>query len=170
MKSGGVSPMGGEIVKYTRALIGAAAGCASLLCTLAPASAWDAKLEFNGKKSMPAAIGSPTGKMIKIKPPARTVSVKECNHDVFPACRIDFKGQELWISYGSLKDTDYTFLEKTPLRDHPSDKAAATATMPKHSVVVVQTCNGDFCKVSWEGKPGWVSMDDLWNIGEDDDF
>jgi len=158
------------MVKYTRALIGAVAGCALIFGVLVPASAWDARLEFNGQKTIPAAVGSPTGKLLKIKPPARTVSVKECNHDVFPACRIDFNGQQLWVSYGSLKDTDYTFQEKTPLRDHPSDKASVMAMMPKHSVVLVHTCDDDFCKVSWEDKPGWVSIDDLWNIGDDDDF
>jgi hypothetical protein len=78
--------------------------------------------------------------------------------------------------------TDRTFMTKgTPLRSQPDDKGKVIATIPKSQTVkgvsssidrdcAYETKYDVFCKVTWKGKTGYISVDDLLDLGDYEDF
>ena len=78
--------------------------------------------------------------------------------------------------------SDRTFLEEgTPLRSQPSDKSKIVATIPSGQTVngtsksIDRDCSYEtkydiFCKVNWRGKIGYISVDDLLELGDYGDF
>lgn len=76
--------------------------------------------------------------------------------------------------------SDKTYLDKgTPLRVKPNEKSKVIVMIPDRQVVngatksIDRDCSYEtkydiFCKVVWRGKTGYVLIDDLLELGDDD--
>ena len=76
--------------------------------------------------------------------------------------------------------SDKTFMDKgTPLRVKPNEKSKVIVMIPDGQVVngatksIDRDCSYEtkfdiFCKIVWRGKTGYVLIDDLLELGDDD--
>ncbi len=150
---------------FSRGLIAASL----ILSTLSPALAWETSLRFGNFDSIFVAIGKPKGKLVKIPLQERTVEIEECEVDIAPMCKFRMDGQLLWIDAQWLNDVDKTYMARTALRKAPNGKAARVGTIPENTILLVHSCQDDWCDVHWTNKRGWIAEDDLLNHGDDFD-
>ena len=76
---------------------------------------------------------------------------------------IDFKNNSGWIHWSQLKPTNSII----PLKDKilfkkPSNFSRPLAKIKKGRLLLVQKCNGDWCKVKSEKFKGWIKTDSIW--------
>ena len=76
---------------------------------------------------------------------------------------IDQKNNSGWIHWSQLKPTNSII----PLKDKilfkkPSNFSRPLAKIKKGRLLVVQKCNGDWCKVKSEKFKGWIKTDSIW--------
>ena len=78
---------------------------------------------------------------------------------------IDLKNNSGWIHWSQLKPTNSII----PLKDKilfkkPSNFSRPLAKIKKGRLLVVQKCNGDWCKVKSEKFKGWIKTDNDWGL------
>ena len=76
---------------------------------------------------------------------------------------IDQKNNSGWIHWSQLKPTNSII----PLKDKilfkkPSNFSRPLAKIKKGRLLLVQKCNGDWCKVKSEKFKGWIKTDNIW--------
>jgi SH3-like domain-containing protein len=57
-------------------------------------------------------------------------------------------------------------------RKKPSQEAAIVSTAPQSSIMLVHSCQKEWCDVSWKDKLGWTKKDNLYmhnNITDEDE-
>ena len=76
---------------------------------------------------------------------------------------IDLKNNSGWIHQSQLKISNSII----PLKDKilfkkPSDFSRPIAKIIKGRVLIVQKCEGDWCKIKTEKYKGWIKTDSIW--------
>ena len=76
---------------------------------------------------------------------------------------IDFKNNSGWIHWSQLKKVNSLIpLEDKILFNKPSNFSKPLATVKKGRVLVVQKCDGIWCKVKSEKFVGWIKTNNIW--------
>ena len=76
---------------------------------------------------------------------------------------IDFKNNSGWIHWSQLKKVNsFIPLEDKILFQKPSNFSKPLATVKKGRVLVVQKCDGIWCKVKSEKFVGWIKTNNIW--------
>ena len=76
---------------------------------------------------------------------------------------IDFKNNSGWIHWSQLKKVNsFIPLEDKILFQKPSNFSKPLATVKKGRVLVVQKCDGIWCKVKSEKFIGWIKTNNIW--------
>ncbi len=76
---------------------------------------------------------------------------------------IDFKNNSGWIHWSQLKKVNSLIpLEDKILFKKPSNFSKPLATVKKGRVLVVQKCDGIWCKVKSEKFIGWIKTNNIW--------
>ena len=76
---------------------------------------------------------------------------------------IDFKNNSGWIHWSQLKEVNSII----PLKDKilfkkPSNFSKPLAKIKKGRVLILQKCNGVWCKVKSKEYKGWIKTDNIW--------
>ena len=76
---------------------------------------------------------------------------------------IDFKNNSGWIHWSQLKEVNSII----PLKDKilfkkPSKFSKPLAKIKKGRVLILQKCNGVWCKVKSKEYKGWIKTDNIW--------
>ncbi len=76
---------------------------------------------------------------------------------------IDFKNNSGWIHWSQLKEVNSII----PLKDKilfkkPSNFSKPLAKIKKGRVLILQKCNGVWCKVKSKEYKGWIKTDNVW--------
>ncbi len=78
---------------------------------------------------------------------------------------IDLKNNSGWIHWSQLKKANSIIpLEDTILFNKPSNFSKPLAKVKKGRVLVVQKCDGEWCKVKSENFKGWIKKDNVWGL------
>jgi len=78
---------------------------------------------------------------------------------------IDLKNNSGWIHWSQLKKVNSIIpLEDTILFNKPSNFSKPLAKVKKGRVLVVQKCDGEWCKVKSENFKGWIKKDNVWGL------
>jgi SH3-like domain-containing protein len=76
---------------------------------------------------------------------------------------IDFKNNSGWIHWSQLKKINSIIpLEDKILFKKPSYFSKPLAKIKKGRVLIVQKCDGFWCKIKSENFSGWVKTDNIW--------
>jgi SH3-like domain-containing protein len=76
---------------------------------------------------------------------------------------IDFKNNGGWIHLSQLKKINSLIpLENKILFQKPSKFSKPLAKIKKGRVLVLEKCNGDWCKIKTENFKGWIKTDNIW--------
>ena len=76
---------------------------------------------------------------------------------------IDFKNNSGWIHWSQLKKINSIIpLEDKILFKKPSYFSKPLAKIKKGRVLIVQKCDGFWCKIKSENFNGWVKTDNIW--------
>ena len=76
---------------------------------------------------------------------------------------IDFKNNSGWIHWSQLKKINSIIpLEDKILFKKPSYFSKPLAKIKKGRVLIVQKCDGIWCKIKSENFNGWVKTDNIW--------
>jgi len=76
---------------------------------------------------------------------------------------IDFKNNSGWIHWSQLKKINSIIpLEDKILFKKPSHFSKPLAKIKKGRVLIVQKCDGAWCKIKSENFNGWVKTDNIW--------
>ena len=76
---------------------------------------------------------------------------------------IDFKNNSGWIHWSQLKKVNSIIpLEDKILFRKPSNFSKPLAKIKKGRVLVLQKCNGIWCKVKSEKFKGWIKTNNVW--------
>ena len=76
---------------------------------------------------------------------------------------IDFKNNGGWIHLSQLKKINSLIpLENKILFQKPSKCSKPLAKIKKGRVLVLEKCNGDWCKIKTENFKGWIKTDNIW--------
>jgi SH3-like domain-containing protein len=76
---------------------------------------------------------------------------------------IDFKNNSGWIHWSQLKKINSIIpLEDKILFKKPSYFSKPLAKIKKGRVLIVQKCDGAWCKIKSENFNGWVKTDNIW--------
>ena len=76
---------------------------------------------------------------------------------------IDFKNNSGWIHWSQLKKINSIIpLEDKILFKKPSNFSKPLAKIKKGRVLVLQKCDGIWCKVKSENYKGWIKTDNIW--------
>ena len=76
---------------------------------------------------------------------------------------IDSKNNSGWIHWSQLKKTNSII----PLKDkilfkNPSNFSKPIAKIKKGRLLIIQKCDGEWCKIKTEKIKGWVKIDNIW--------
>ena len=76
---------------------------------------------------------------------------------------IDSKNNSGWIHWSQLKKTNsiIPFKDKI-LFKNPSNFSKPIAKIKKGRLLIIQKCNGEWCKIKTEKTKGWVKIDNIW--------
>ena len=76
---------------------------------------------------------------------------------------IDFKNNSGWIHWSQLKKVNSIIpLEDIILFRKPSNFSKPLARIKKGRVLVVQKCDGGWCKIKSDKFKGWIKIDNVW--------
>tara|TARA_B100000035_G_C20929040_1_gene522170 strand:+ start:32 stop:475 length:444 start_codon:yes stop_codon:yes gene_type:complete len=76
---------------------------------------------------------------------------------------IDFKNNSGWIHVSQLKKANSIIpLKDKILFNKPSTFSKPLAKIEKGRVLIIQKCNGDWCKVKTKNIIGWVESKNIW--------
>ena len=76
---------------------------------------------------------------------------------------IDFKNNSGWIHWSQLKKINSIIpLEDKILFKKPSRFSKPMAKIKSGRVLVVQKCDGNWCKIKSEKFKGWIKIDNIW--------
>ena len=76
---------------------------------------------------------------------------------------IDLKNNSGWIHRSQLKANNSRItLKDKILFKKPSDFSRPVAKIIKGRVLIVQKCEGDWCKIKTEKYKGWIKTDSIW--------
>ena len=76
---------------------------------------------------------------------------------------IDFKNNSGWIHWSQLKPVNSIIsLEDKILFKKPSNFSRPLAKIKKGRVLIVQKCNGNWCKVMTGRFKGWINKNNIW--------
>ena len=76
---------------------------------------------------------------------------------------IDFKNNSGWIHWSQLKKVNSIIpLEDKILFKKPSNFSKPLANIKKGRVLVLQKCDGAWCKVKSENFKGWIKTNNIW--------
>ena len=76
---------------------------------------------------------------------------------------IDAKNNSGWIHWSQLKKINSIIpLEDKILFNEPSKFSKPLAKIKKGRVLVLQTCDGNWCKIKTENFKGWIKTDNIW--------
>ena len=76
---------------------------------------------------------------------------------------IDFKNNTGWIHWSQLKTTNSIIpLNDKILFKKPSYFSKPLAKIKKGRILVLQKCDGLWCKVKSENFKGWIKTDNIW--------
>ena len=94
----------------------------------------------------------------KINLPVKQIDKKENWRRI-----IDFKNNSGWIHWSQLKEVNSII----PLKDKilfkkPSKFSKPLAKIKKGRVLILQKCNGVWCKVKSKEYKGWIKTDNIW--------
>ena len=94
----------------------------------------------------------------KINLPIRQIDKKENWRRI-----IDVKNNSGWIHWSQLKKVNSIIpLEDKILFDKPSIFSKPLAKIKKGRVLVLQKCDGIWCKIKSENFKGWIKTDNIW--------
>tara|TARA_B100000035_G_C20866077_1_gene493995 strand:- start:198 stop:641 length:444 start_codon:yes stop_codon:yes gene_type:complete len=94
----------------------------------------------------------------KIDLPIRQIDKKENWRRI-----IDFKNNSGWIHWSQLKKVNSIIpLEDIILFRKPSNFSKPLARIKKGRVLVVQKCDGGWCKIKSDKFKGWIKIDNVW--------
>jgi SH3-like domain-containing protein len=94
----------------------------------------------------------------KINLPIKQIDKKENFRRI-----IDFKNNSGWIHVSQLKKANSIIpLKDKILFNKPSIFSKPLAKIQKGRVLVIQKCNGDWCKVKTKNLFGWVKSKNIW--------
>ena len=78
---------------------------------------------------------------------------------------IDFKNNSGWIHWSQLKKANSIIpLENKILFKKPSIFSEPLANIKKGRVLVLQKCNGVWCKIKTEDFQGWIKTNNIWGL------
>ena len=78
---------------------------------------------------------------------------------------IDFKKNSGWIHWSQLKKINSIIpLEDRILFKKPSKFSKPIAKIKKGKVLVVQKCEGYWCKIKSENFKGWIKINNIWGV------
>ena len=78
---------------------------------------------------------------------------------------IDSKNNSGWIHWSQLKKTNSIIpLEDKILFKNSSNFSKPVAKIRKGRLLIVQKCDGDWCKVKTEKFKGWIKIDNVWGL------
>ena len=96
----------------------------------------------------------------KINLPIKQIDKKENFRRV-----IDLKNNSGWIHVSQLKKANSIIPKKDKiLFSKPTKFSRPLAKIKKGRVLLVQNCNGDWCKIKTENLKGWVKIENTWGI------
>ena len=76
---------------------------------------------------------------------------------------IDLKNNSGWIHQSQLKaNNSIIILKDKILFKKPSNFSRPIAKIIKGRVLIVQKCEGDWCKIKTERYKGWIKTDNIW--------
>tara|TARA_B100001063_G_C16597286_1_gene468793 strand:- start:335 stop:778 length:444 start_codon:yes stop_codon:yes gene_type:complete len=76
---------------------------------------------------------------------------------------IDFKNNSGWIHWSQLKKVNSIIpLENKILFKKPSNFSKPLAKIEKGRLLVLQKCEGDWCKIKSENFKGWIKINNIW--------
>ena len=76
---------------------------------------------------------------------------------------IDAKNNSGWIHWSQLKKINSIIpLQDKILFNEPSKFSKPLAKIKKGRVLVLQKCNGIWCKIKTENFKGWIKIDNIW--------
>ena len=76
---------------------------------------------------------------------------------------IDFKNNSGWIHWSQLKKVNSIIpLEDKILFSKPSNFSKPIANIKKGRVLILQKCNGIWCKIKSGKFKGWIETNDIW--------
>ena len=78
---------------------------------------------------------------------------------------IDFKNNSGWIHWSQLKSINSIIsLDDKILFKKPSNFSKPIAKIKKGRVLVLQKCNGVWCKIKTEDFQGWIKTNNIWGL------
>jgi len=76
---------------------------------------------------------------------------------------IDFKNNSGWIHWSQLKKVNSIIpLEDKILFKKPSNFSTPLAKIKKGRVLILQKCDGVWCKIKSENFKGWIKINNIW--------
>ena len=96
----------------------------------------------------------------KINLPVKQIDKKENWRRV-----IDFKNNSGWIHWSQLKPANSIIpLKDKILFNKPSNFSKPLAKIKKGRLLILQKCDGKWCKIKTEKFKGWVKMENVWGF------
>ena len=78
---------------------------------------------------------------------------------------IDFKNNSGWIHRSQLKSSNSIIVLKDKiLFKKPSNFSKPIARLEKGRLLVIKTCDHNWCKVTTDFYSGWVKIDNIWGL------
>ena len=78
---------------------------------------------------------------------------------------IDVKNNSGWIHWSQLKKVNSIIpLEDKLLFNKPSKFSKPLATIKKGRILVLQKCDGIWCKIKTENFKGWIKTNNIWGL------
>ena len=76
---------------------------------------------------------------------------------------IDSKNNSGWIHWSQLKKTNSIIpLEDKILFKNPSNFSKPIAKIKKGRLLIIQKCDGEWCKIKTKKIKGWIKIDNIW--------
>ena len=78
---------------------------------------------------------------------------------------IDFKNNGGWIHWSQLKKINSIIPTKDKiLFENPTNFSKPLAKIKSGRVLIVQKCNGIWCKINTDDFEGWIKTDNIWGV------
>ena len=78
---------------------------------------------------------------------------------------IDFKNNSGWIHWSQLKKINSIIPTKDKiLFENPTNFSKPLAKIKSGRVLIVQKCNGIWCKINTDDFEGWIKTDNIWGV------
>ena len=78
---------------------------------------------------------------------------------------IDFKNNSGWIHWSQLKKINSIIPRKDKiLFENPTNFSKPLAKIKSGRVLIVQKCNGIWCKINTDDFEGWIKTDNIWGV------